>query len=83
MKEKIPDLTDAQYADFREKKERTRKSGLFEKNLQRFFLVLLTRVILLAGDLLPPSEEQDKPAAIRLHTFYIEKCATTLSSKIT
>lgn len=53
MKQKIPNQTGVQYADFPKKTGKSKKKGgLFGRILRRFFLVLFALVILLAGDLL-------------------------------
>ena len=53
MKQKIPNHTGVQYADFSKKTGKTKKKdGLLGRILRRFFLVLFALLILLAGDLL-------------------------------
>ena len=53
MKQKIPNQTGVQCADFPKKTGKTKKKdGLLGRILRRFFLVLCALVILLAGDLL-------------------------------
>lgn len=53
MKQKIPNQTGVQYADFSKKTGKTKKKdGLLGRILRRFFLVLFALLILLAGDLL-------------------------------
>lgn len=53
MKQKIPNQTGVQYADFPKKKGKTKKKvGILGRILRRFLLVLLTLVVLLVGDLL-------------------------------
>lgn len=53
MKQKIPNQTGVQYADFPKKTGKSeKKGGLLGRILRRFLLVLVTLVILLAGDLL-------------------------------
>ena len=53
MKQKIPNQTGVQYADFPKKTGKSKKKGgLFGRILRRFFLVLFALVILLAGCLL-------------------------------
>ena len=53
MKQKIPNQAGVQYADFPKKTGKSKKKGgLFGRILRRFFLALVTLVVLLAGDLL-------------------------------